>query len=557
MGVTAILDSAKQALFAQQRALQVVGQNIANVNTPGYSRERPEFVPAGPSRSGVLHYGVSVEQVTRVYERFITSQVNTATAQFSSTQTQADLLRQVETLFNDLNQDEAGLAARLEQFFAAFDDLGNNPGGLAERTAVQAQGQAVADQLHYLYGQLEDLRRDLNTVVEDELTEVNRLTRQIAQLNLDIQQVEGNPNNNANTLRDERDLLLKELAEKVSITAFENSTGTTVLLGGGRPLVDGVRASELVAVVDPDDPLSATIELQDSQGHRVDVTASITSGKLHGLAEVRDTDLPDFLSRLDRLAAALVGAVNAQHSTGYSLDGTTNHLFFTPRQASGQALAANTGGGTLQQVTVFDTTQLTLDDYQITFTANGPPPTFDVLNTTTGETVASGQTYTAGSTTRFAGLAVVLNDSGTPPQAGDVFTISTTQGAARDIEVAAEILLNANAIAAGQTTDQGDNANALAIADLREAQLLDGATLGSFYTSLVSTIGIESQKQSTLAEHQGLLLSEVENHRESLAGVSLEEEQVDLIRFQQAFEAAATLVRIASELADEVINLVQ
>jgi flagellar hook-associated protein 1 FlgK len=289
----------------------------------------------------------------------------------------------------------------------------------------------------------------------------------------------------------------------------------------------------------------------------VDVTASITSGKLHGLAEVRDTDLPDFLSRLDRLAAALVGAVNAQHSTGYSLDGTTNHLFFTPRQASGQALAANTGGGTLQQVTVFDTTQLTLDDYQITFTANGPPPTFDVLNTTTGETVASGQTYTAGSTTRFAGLAVVLNDSGTPPQAGDVFTISTTQGAARDIEVAAEILLNANAIAAGQTTDQGDNANALAIADLREAQLLDGATLGSFYTSLVSTIGIESQKQSTLAEHQGLLLSEVENHRESLAGVSLEEEQVDLIRFQQAFEAAATLVRIASELADEVINLVQ
>src|SRR5262245_53916298 len=105
MGIATILDTGKQALFAQQRALQTVGQNIANVNTPGYSRERPEVLPAGPSRSGVINNGVTVDQVTRVYDRFVTSQVNTATAQFSSTQTQADFLGQVESLFNDLNQD--------------------------------------------------------------------------------------------------------------------------------------------------------------------------------------------------------------------------------------------------------------------------------------------------------------------------------------------------------------------------------------------------------------------------------------------------------------------
>jgi flagellar hook-associated protein 1 len=257
---------------------------------PRLFRERPEFLPAGPSHSGVLHYGVSVDQVTRVYDRFVTGQVNSAMANFSSTQTQAEFLGQVESLFNDLNQDEAGLTAGLDRFFEAFRGLANNPSGLAERTLVQAQGQAVADQFQSLSGQLDELRRNVNTVLQDDLTDVNRITNQLAQLNREIQQVGGNPKNNANTLRDERDLLLKQLAEKVNITSFETNDGAlTVLLGGGRPLVDADRAGELVAVVNPDDPLQTTIALQDNRGNQVDVSASITAGKLHGLLEVRDT----------------------------------------------------------------------------------------------------------------------------------------------------------------------------------------------------------------------------------------------------------------------------
>jgi flagellar hook-associated protein 1 FlgK len=211
-------------------------------------------------------------------------------ANFSSTQTQAEFLGQVESLFNDLNQDEAGLTAGLDRFFEAFRGLANNPSGLAERTLVQAQGQAVADQFQSLSGQLDELRRNVNTVLQDDLTDVNRITNQLAQLNREIQQVGGNPKNNANTLRDERDLLLKQLAEKVNITSFETNDGAlTVLLGGGRPLVDADRAGELVAVVNPDDPLQTTIALQDNRGNQVDVSASITAGKLHGLLEVRDT----------------------------------------------------------------------------------------------------------------------------------------------------------------------------------------------------------------------------------------------------------------------------
>jgi flagellar hook-associated protein 1 FlgK len=505
----------------------------------------------------VINNGVSVDQVTRVYDRFVTGQVNTATAQFSSTQTQADFLGQVEALFNDLNQNGAGLAGGLDRFFEAFHGLTNNPSGLAERTLVQTQGQAVTDQFHSLSGQLDELRRHIDTVLQDDLTDVNRMTKQLAELNSDIQQVEGRPKNHANTLRDERDLLLKQLSEKVNITAFETGDGAMTVLLGGRPLVEGDRAGELVAVPNADDALQTTIALQDHNGSQVDVSASITGGKLHGLREVRDTYLPRFQSNLDRLAARFVGAVNEQHSAGYGLDGETGHLFFTPRQATGQALAANAGGGTLDSVTVFDQTQLTLDDYSISFASDGPPPTFDVVNTTTGDTIATGQSYTSGDPIRFAGLEVVISDSGTAPQAGDVFTISTTKGAAGDISVAANILQDSDTIAAGQTPDQGDNANALAIADLQETKLLDGATLSGFYSTLVSQIGLESQKSSSLAGHQELLLGEVENHREALAGVSLDEEQVDLIRFQQAFAAAANLVRIADELGDTVLGMIR
>ncbi|MEE9146208.1 MAG: flagellar basal body protein, partial [Candidatus Tectomicrobia bacterium] len=103
MGLSSILDTAQQALFAQQRAIQVTGNNIANVNTEGYSRERPLFVPQTASRSGVLRFGVSVEQVTRAFDQFITTQINTATSSFHGAQTQADLFSQIESLFDDLS----------------------------------------------------------------------------------------------------------------------------------------------------------------------------------------------------------------------------------------------------------------------------------------------------------------------------------------------------------------------------------------------------------------------------------------------------------------------
>ena len=552
-----ILSTGQQALLAHQTALQVTGQNIANANTPGYSRERAELVSAPTSITNILRSGVSVEEITRAYDRFITTQVAVANSNLKSTQTQADLLGQVEALFNDLNTPETGLAGALEALFHGLSDLAQRPQGPAERSNVLQQGENVAEALQRLADGLQGLYQERNAELGNAVTDVNNLTARLAEVNLQIREREVDPKNHANTLRDQQDLLLKQLAEKVNITSFTTNAGqVTVLLGGGRPLVEGVQSFNLATRADPDDPQRLLIDLNDAQGNGTDVTAQIQSGHIHGLLEGRDTVLPRLQASLDRLAAQLTTSLNQTHSTGYGLDGTTGQDFFVARQVSGQALAANTGGGTLQSVSVFDPSQLTLDDYRLQFTT-GATPTFDIVNATTGATVASGQPYTAGATFRFAGLAVTLADTGTPPQPGDTFLVRTTRDAAKNIAVDPTLLAQPRRIAAAQSLNPGDNTNALALAELRDTLTIDGSTFRTFYNVLVTSVGAVSQQASRLAENQQTVLTDLENRREALSGVSLDEEQVNLIRFQQAYNAAASFIRVADELGRTVLDLIR
>jgi len=553
-----ILFTGQQALQAHQTALQVTGQNITNANTPGYSRERAELVSAPTSLTNIMRSGVSVEEVSRAYDRFITTQVAVASSNLKSTQTQSDLLGQVEALFNDLNTPEAGLSGALETFFQGLHDLAQNPQGLSERSSVLQQGENVAEAFHQLANGLQGLAQERNAQLGDAVTDVNHLTTQLAALNLQIREREVDPKNQANTLRDQQDLVLKQLAEKINITSLTTDSGqVTVLLGGGRPLVEGVQSFNLATRVDPDDPQRLLVDVNDAHGNGTDVTAQIRSGHIHGLLEGRDTVLPRLQTSLDRLAAQLTTSLNQTHSAGYGLDGTTGQDFLVARQVSGQALTANTGGGTLQRVSVFDPGQLTLDDYHLQFTSGGVQPTFDIVDTTTGTTVASGQNYTAGATFRYAGLAVTLADNGTPPQPGDTFLLRTTHDAAKNIAVAPTLLAHPRQVAAAQSLNPGDNINALALTQLRDTLAIDGSTFGTFYHTLVTSVGTESQQASRLADNQQTALTDLENRREALSGVSLDEEQVNLIRFQQAYNAAANFIRIAHELGQLVLDVIR
>jgi flagellar hook-associated protein 1 FlgK len=171
--------------------------------------------------------------------------------------------------------------------------------------------------------------------------------------------------------------------------------------------------------------------------------------------------------------------------------------------------------------------------------------------------VAAGQSYTAGATFHFAGLAVTLADNGTPPQPGDTFLVHTTRDAAKNIAVAPTLLAHPRQVAAAQSRHSGDNTNALALAQLRDTLAIDGSTFGTFYHTMVTNVGAVSQQASRLAENHQTVLTDLENRREAISGVSLDEEQINLIRFQQAYNAAANFIRIAEELGQTVLGLVR
>jgi len=220
-----ILFTGQQALSAHQTALQVTGQNIANANTPGYSRERAELVSVPSSSTGILRSGVNVEEITRAYDRFLTTQVAAANSNLKSTQTQSDLLGQVEALFNDLDTPEAGLSGSLDALFQGFQDLAQNPQGLSERSSVLQQGQNVAEAFHQLANGLQGLYQERNAELGDAVTDVNQLTTQLAKLNLQICEREVVSKNHGNTIRDQQELLLNQLFEKVNITSFTMNAG--------------------------------------------------------------------------------------------------------------------------------------------------------------------------------------------------------------------------------------------------------------------------------------------------------------------------------------------
>jgi flagellar hook-associated protein 1 FlgK len=152
---------------------------------------------------------------------------------------------------------------------------------------------------------------------------------------------------------------------------------------------------------------------------------------------------------------------------------------------------------------------------------------------------------------------VTLADNGTPPQPGDTFLLRTTHDTAKNIAVAPTLLAHPQQVAAAQARNPGDNTNALALAQLHDTLTIDGDTFGTFYHTLVTSVGAVSQQTSRLAENQQTVLTDLENRREAVSGVSLDEEQVNLIRFQQAYNAAANFIRIADDLGQTVLDLIR
>jgi flagellar hook-associated protein 1 len=556
--VFGILNTAKVGLLAQQLAIEVTGQNIANVQTEGYSRQEINFEALNPRSFslGQLGTGVRVVGVERSHDKFLFSQILSEGDGLGQYEVRKDVFEQLEILFSESNGQS--LNQGLGSFFSSLQDLSSNPSGLPERSSVLAEAQNLASTFNSLGESLFQIRRNLDATIQVEVERINSLTSEIAELNQAIHANEPVAFS-ANDLRDRRDQRVKELSELIDLNYVDEMDGQISLtLNNGTPLVLQSTAFTMSTQINGNNKGFQDIVVAGLNGTSSNVTSSVTGGSLKGLIDMRDTEVPDIKDKLDRLAAGVIQEFNNIHQEGFGIDGTTGNNFFAPPTVTTEINTNNTGSATLT-ATNGNPSAISIDKFEITVTGSN---TFTLNNLTTGLSEGS-FSFTPGSTFNLAGGFAVTISGGAA--VGDRFKLSASEDAAQTFSVSSDIASNSSKIAAGQNSSS-DGANALKLIGLQSrlsfnsvTHVSDGSgafTFDEFYSSIVSNLGIESfSTQANFAQQEGILL-QLNTRRESISGVSIDEEFINMVKFQQAYNASARLIGIVDELLDTVISQV-
>lgn len=474
-----ILAIANSALAAAQTALRTTGNNIANVNTPGYSRQVVDLVPQQGSSAGgfFLGQGVAVAGVRRAYDALLTHQAHQATAAAGAAQVRALQMGQLQNIFADAN---SSVGATIDQFFRAVQDLSQRPADPAARQALLGAARQMVARFNDAGHRMEELRRGTDQQLRLETDQVNRAAQEVAQLNDKIAVARGSglvPND----LLDQRDAAIRRLAASLQVTTVAQDDGSVNLfLASGQALVVGKEAKSLVLTTDASDPKQLRVAVMMNGQLATIAPERLGGGRIAGLMQFRNTDLPRVENELGRLAAALSSAINAQHRLGNDRNGVAGGDFFLPLEPEAYPAADNGNPATEISVSFADVTRLVASDYRMSYA--GGQYTLTRL--------ADGQAWTS-ATPAFTEDGLSISLAFAPPAEGDSFLIQPFRGAGRNLALA---IAQPGAVAAaapvGASVAAG-NGGSLVVEDLsvlapRSLSLADAATItfgpGNTYT---------------------------------------------------------------------------
>ena len=549
------LSSAKLGLLAQQLAIEVTGQNVANVETEGYSRQDVSFeanTPRGHIKYGGLHQigtGVRIASIERAHDQFLFTQIMDEGDLTGSTEVKKEIFEQLEVLFNEGSG--RSLNDALSLFFSSIHDLATNARGLPERVDLISKAEHLASTFNQTGNKLFTIQRNIDATIETEVAKINTLTTQIGKLNESIHANEPTSQYKANDLRDNRDRLVKELSKKIDIQLVQESDNQISLtLKDGTALVLKDQVFDLSTSINANNESFNDVYI-DIGSTTKNITSTIKGGELRGYLDMRDTKVESVLDKMNILSGSFIQEFNSIHREGFGIDGSSGLDFFTPLDVTVDHDADNTGTAVVSMTNASPTT-VSVDEFEIAFTGSNE---FTLNNLTTN---ASSGTFTfiKGSTFNIKdGFAVAI--SGTAAS-GDKVTFSVSEDAASLMSVSSTITADGQKIAAGTTTN-GDGGNALLMADLQNELVFNSVTWSSesgsftvdeYYNAVVSTIGIKSfSAQAILRQQEGVML-QLNSRRESISGVSIDEEMIKMIKFQQAYNASARMISMVDEMLD-------
>jgi flagellar hook-associated protein 1 FlgK len=445
-----LLETGARSLAAHQIALETTGHNVANIDTPGYSRQRVDMSPTAPTDIVVAQLGTGVEagRIVRIRQESLDLQVRGEASEHGYWESVLGALRAAETAFGD---EELGLEPSLLDFFAAWQDLTTGPEEMPLRAVLVARAGTLADMFNAASDRLQGIHGIQDEELKGAIAEVNRLSVEIAGLNRDIFRGELS-GQSANDLRDRRDHALDELSRLASITWTENADGRLDVFVGTDALVQGDTANSMSAIAGPDGWLVAEWDAGGS--------VSTASGVLAGI-QAAHAEIGSLESGLNELAGAVISSVNGLHTSGFDLRGEAGLDFF---------------------------------------------------------------------------------------QGTDAATISVNPALESDPAL----------VAAAGTSVPGDNQVALAIAQLADAPLLPvsgpSATVSEHYGALAAGLGESARTAAAREEALSISLGALQAWRSSVSGVSVEEEMIDLVRYQRSYQAAARIITLVDEVMDLIVN---
>ncbi len=542
---SAILDIATSALRVTQQALNTTGHNIANVNTEGYSRQRVDTATREPFFSGAGFFGTGVQTtaIKRAYDDFLTTRLREATTGFSEVDTYHRLAAQIDNLVAD---PDVGVSSALKNFFNAVHDVATDPTSIPARQTLLTEAGTLADRFNLLDARLKNINAQTQSELRNQVEEINATAREIATLNqkivYELARSQGKP---PNDLLDRRDLLLERLAEKIDITPVPQDNGAvSVFIGKGQNLVSDSRAATLGLRPNDLDPNVSEVTLTTG-ATTLTITSTLSGGEVGGLLRFRDEVLVPTQNKLGRLAAGLNLEFNGLHQNGYDLDGNTGLDFFQPltipvlRNASGNISATYVSAADLQA-----------SDYLLEY---------DGTNYTLTRLSDRNQTTLSSLPATVDGIKIE-SDPTNPPIAGDRFLIRPTADAAGKLSVALDDPRRIAAAASDTGSGAiGDNGTALSLAGLESAKLLLGskATLQDAYSQMVAEVGSLTRAAEISRDAHDTVKQQATQAREAVAGVNLDEEAANLVKFQQTYQAAAQVVSVATQTFDTLINAVR
>lgn len=441
MGTGALSSLGTRALGAAFAQLQTTGNNIANANTRGYSRQEVELSSSSGQYTGAGFFGrgVDITTVTRAHDDFLTQQAALARSQASADSARSDQLTQLEKVFG---VGETGLGYSATQFFNAFTDVSTKPQDETARQVALARANDLASRFNAAAQQIDTLQAGVTQQVQVSVASVNSLTEQIAALNKRIVDARG-LGQPPNDLLDKRDTAINDLSQYVQVSTVPADDGSlSVFLGGGQSLVVGAQTTKLIAMYDPYDATRAVLGVAGQNGSRQLDASLLSSGSIAGLLRFQNSDLTDARNQLGQLALGIGQQVNEQQSLGLDLLGQPGAAIFRFGDVSGapvitgRSLATNSGSGsvslTLQSPSALAAIQISsvqASDYELTADGTGsyqlqrlsggvPDPTFSARTVSNGDIVDGFQ----------------INVSGTPA-AGDRFLLQPAGSAARDLRL--------------------------------------------------------------------------------------------------------------------------